>query len=98
MTSWRAENASGLWRFAGVAFSVAVLLGFGPIRSSYAMDPVLVGNTASLIDNILAGEYLPPPETRDPQIRGFIEQTLNPQPYNRFRTPESILSYFRIER
>lgn len=79
-------------------FFLLGLLTLELVNGAHPFDPVNVGNAASLIDNILAGEYVPPPADRDPIITGFIENTLNPQPYNRFRTADDVLSYLNIER
>lgn len=79
-------------------FFLLGLLTLELVHGVHPFDPVHIGNAASLIDNILAGEYLPPPAGCNPIIQGFVEQSLDPQPYNRFRTADTVFAYLDIER
>lgn len=61
--------------------ALELYLGFHPY------DPEYVGNEYSIVENILSGNYYKKEETNfyEANTRKFIENTLQDQPYNRFR-------------
>ena len=69
-----------------------LMLGFHPF------DPQHVGNSATLIDNLMSGTYVHPDPSRDTRLVTFIENVLDPRPYMRLRTVDSLMAHLGIDR
>lgn len=79
-------------------FFLLGLLALELMQGFHPFDPAHVGNQNNLIDNIMAGTYVPPDQDRDLQLATFIERVLEPQPYKRFRTVEAAMNHFGLDR
>lgn len=63
----------------------------------HPFDPKYVGNQDNLVTNIVTGKYVRPDRSRDEKLIGFVERVLQPKPYQRFRTVDSLMNYLELE-
>jgi len=61
-----------------------LMLGFHPF------DPTHVGNSNSLVENILSCQYVLPDEKRDRRLVDFVKGVLHAQPYMRLRKSDDV--------
>ena len=79
-------------------FFLLGLLTLELIHGFHPFDPTHVGGSGSLIDNLLAGHYMPPAAGRDAMLKQFVEGALRPEPYKRFRTVDAVMRHFSMDR
>jgi eukaryotic-like serine/threonine-protein kinase len=68
------------------------------LHGFHPFDPIHVGNDHSLVENIMTCTYVPPSATRDDLLITFVQRVLRPQPFQRFRTVDALMTHFRMER
>ena len=68
-----------------------LMLGFHPF------DPQRVGNSNTLVENLVSGTYVPPEPSRDERLVHFIENVLNVKPYRRFRTVAALMAHLQLD-
>ena len=67
------------------------------IHGFHPFDPVYVGNSASIVENIQNGYYVPPNENCDARLRGYIQRALQPKPFQRFRSVKQVIDQLGME-
>ena len=68
-----------------------LMLGFHPF------DPRRVGNSNTLVENLLAGVYVKPEASREPHLVHFVDNVLDVKPYRRFRTVAALMAHLRLD-
>lgn len=78
-------------------FFLLALLALELMHGFHPFDPRHVGNGLSSPQNILSGAFVPPPPHRDRTLVEFIERSLEPQPFKRFRTVSDLMDHFDMD-
>ena len=68
-----------------------LMLGFHPF------DPQRVGNSDTLVENLVSGTYVRPERSRDERLVGFVESVLHVMPYRRFRTVAALMTHLQLD-
>ena len=68
-----------------------LMLGFHPF------DPQRVGNSNTLVENLLSGTYVQPEASRDERLVHFVENVLDVRPYRRFRTVAALMAHLQLD-
>ena len=63
----------------------------------HPFDPLRVGNTKSLVENILDCKCAQFDEQRDETLVGFLESVLRKSPYQRVRTVEALMNQLQMD-
>ena len=67
------------------------------LHGFHPFDPQRVGNSNTLVENLVSGIYVQPEQSRDGRLVRFIENVLDVKPYRRYRTVAALMAHLQLD-